>query len=102
MIGLGIWEVPVNTPFFKTTAKITIKDNNGKYDFEFYVPEIDLSDIKVLEASEEGNTLNAKATADKLKGKVIPVSITFENDTCSGLIKAPFIGKIKVNGKKIG
>lgn len=102
MIGLGKWEAPINTMVFKGTGRVTISDVNGNYDFKFEIPGVDIPEIKISEITEDGNTLNATAECDLLKGKKIPMSITFEGETMSGIIKAPFIGRVKLEGKKIG
>ena len=102
MLGLGVWEVPVNSMFFKGTAKITVKDNCGEYEFifevpGFNVPEMDISNLKI-----KGNTLSADATCDMLKGKMLHVDVTFEETTCRGILHGPMGIKIKLNGTKVG
>lgn len=101
MIGLGTWEAPINTMIFRGTGRMTISDNNGEYKFEFALVGADIPEIRVSDIVEDGNTLNATAECDLLKGKKIPVTVTFDGDTFSGMIKAPMIGRIKLNGKKI-
>lgn len=101
MIGLGTWEAPINTMIFKGTGRMTISDNNGEYDFKFEIVGEQLPEIKVSNIVENGNTLTAIGECDLLKGTQVPVTITFDGDTFSGVIKAPFIGKLKLNGKKI-
>lgn len=102
MLGLGVWEVPVNSMFFKGTAKITVREIDGKYDFQFEVPgfnvpEMDISDLKI-----SGNQLSADATCDMLKGKKLHVDVVFSESTCEGILKGPMGVKIKLNGTKIG
>lgn len=101
MIGLGTWEAPINTMIFKGTGRMTISDNNGEYDFKFELVGEQIPEIKISDVVEEENTLTAVGECDLLKGKKVPVTVTFDGDTFSGIIKAPFIGKIKLNGKKI-
>lgn len=102
MLGLGTWGVPVNSMFFKGTAKITVKDNNGEYDFKFEVPGFDVPQMDISNLKISGNTLSADATCDMLKGKMLHVDVTFEENTCSGILKGPMGVKIKLNGTKIG
>ena len=102
MLGLGIWEVPVNSMFFKGTAKITISDNNGKYDFKFEVPGFDVPKMDISNLKVNGNTLSADATCDMLKGKMLHTEVTFSETTCSGILKGPMGVKIKLNGTKVG
>ncbi len=102
MLGLGVWEVPVNSMLFKGTAKITVIDNNGEYDFKFEVPGFNVPEMDISNLKINGNTLSADATCDMLKGKMLHTEVTFSEDTCTGVIKGPMGVKIKVNGKKVG
>lgn len=102
MLGLGVWEVPVNSMFFKGTAKITVIDNNGEYDFKFEVPGFDVPEMDISNLKIEGNTLSADATCDMLKGKSLHTEVTFEETTCTGILKGPMGIKIKLNGTKVG
>lgn len=101
MIGLGTWESEINTIFFKGTGRVTISDVNGNYDFKLEVVGMNLPEINVFDVVESGNTLTATAECDIFKGKKIPVTVTFDGDKVTGSIKAPMVGKIKFNGKKI-
>ena len=68
MIGLGKWECTVNHAFYNGSAYITIKDNNGEYDFELDMPEFDkMPEYSVEEIKENGNCLEAV-----LKIKILP------------------------------
>ncbi len=102
MLGVGVWEVPVNSVFFKGTAKITVIDNNGKYDFRFEVPGFNVPEMDISNLKIEGNTLKADATCDMLKGKMLHTEVNFEETTCSGFVKGPMGIKINLNGTKIG
>lgn len=101
MIGLGNWVCHVDTMFFRGDAHIKLFDNNGEYGFELTLPDMDIPEIAIKDVSEDGNTLHAVANVDLLPGKDIDVTLTFEDDTFEGLLKVPFIGKIKLkNGKR--
>lgn len=102
MLGIGVWEVPVNSMFLKGVAKITVTDKNGKYDFRFEVPGFDVPEMEISNLKVSGNTLSADATCDMLKGKMLHADVVFEENTCSGVLKGPMGVKIKLNGKKIG
>lgn len=102
MIGLGIWEVPVNSMFYKGTAKITVRDDGGEYGFDFEATGMNVPEINVLSARAEGQTLYAEATSPMLKGKTLKAEITFSEDECAGVVKGPFGVKININGKRIG
>lgn len=101
MIGLGTWEAPITTIVFRGTGRMTISDNNGEYDFKFELVGEKIPEIKVSNVVEDGNTLTAVGECDLLKGQKVPVTVTFDGDTFTGLIKAPFIGRVKLKGKKI-
>lgn len=101
MIGLGTWEAPISTIVFKGTGIMTISETNGEYDFRFEIVGKTLPEIKVGSVKEEGNTLTATGTCEALNIRDIPVSLTFEGDTFTGLVKVPMIGRVKVKGNKI-
>lgn len=101
MIGLGTWEAPIKTMIYKGTGRMIISDVNGEYDFKFELVGDEIPEIRVSDVVEDGNTLTATAECDLLKGKKIPVSVTFDGDKMTGVVKAPFIGKVKLDGKKI-
>lgn len=101
MIGLGTWEAKINTMVFKGTGRVTISDVNGEYDFKFEIIGSDIPEIKVRDVVENGNTLTAIGETDLLRGKEIPVSVTFDGDTFSGIVKVPMIGRVKFAGNKI-
>ncbi len=102
MIGIGKWSCHVDTMFFRGEAFFTIKDNNGVYGWELDVPGVDVPEIEIKDITEDGNTLTAVANVDLLPGKNIDITATFDGDTVEGLIKIPFIGKIKLkDGKRV-
>lgn len=101
MIGIGTWEAQINTMIFKGTGRMTIADNNGEYDFKFEIVGAQIPEIKISDIKEDGNTLTATAECDLLKGKQVPLTITFDGDKLTGMVKAPFIGKVKLEGTKI-
>ncbi|NLP47938.1 MAG: hypothetical protein GX345_03230 [Clostridiales bacterium] len=102
MIGLGKWVCHVDTMFFRGDAYIRLFDDNGQYGFELTLPDMDVPEITVSDVVEDDNTLTAVARTDLLPGKDISVSLTFEEDTFTGLLKVPFIGKIKLkDGKRV-
>ena len=101
MVGLGKWLAHVDTMFFTGDAIITVGNTSGEYSFDLELPsDIDIPEFKIYDITEDGNTLNAKASVDILQGKVIELSFTFEGDTANGFIKIPFIGKIKIKDAK--
>lgn len=102
MIGIGKWSCQVDTMFFRGEAFCIVKDNNGKYELELEVPGVEVPEIDIRDIEEDGNTLTAIANVDLLPGKDIDIKITFDGDTFEGLLKIPFIGKIKLkDGKRV-
>lgn len=102
MIGLGTWKCHVDTMFFKGDAQINIFDNNGEYGFELDIPDMSVPDVQIKSITEDGNTLSAVANVDVLPGKDIEISLTFDGDTVNGMLKVPFLGKIKLkNGVRV-
>ena len=101
MIGLGKWVCSVDSMFYRGEVFFTISDNNGEYAFEGSIPDMETPDIDFISVTEDGNTLSAVARTDLLPGKDIEASLTFEtDDPFTGLVKIPFIGKIKLKDGK--
>lgn len=100
MIGLGTWEAPINTIFYKGKGIMTISEINGEYNFKFELTNQRLPEIRVSDIVEDGNTLTMVGESDYLKGQKIPVTLTFDGDSFVGTLKAPIVGKIKVKGTK--
>lgn len=96
MIGLGKWICHVDTMFFRGDAKLNLFDNNGEYGFELSIPDMSIPEVSIHDVTEDGNTLHAIANVDLLPGKDIDVTLTFDGDKVDGLLKVPFIGKIKL------
>jgi len=103
MIGIGKWLCKVNSMFYRGEVNLNIADNNGEYDITLEIDaDFDMPDYKIYDVTTEGNTVTAKAEVSLLPGKVVDVSFTIENDVLSGVLKVPFMGKIKVtDGHKI-
>ena len=102
MIGLGTWEAPVSTIFYKGTGRVTISDLNGEYDFKFELVGQNLPEIKISDVVEDGNTLTAVGECSQLlPDKKIPVTVTFDGDEFTCTVKAPLIGRVKLKGYRI-
>ncbi|MFY9198440.1 MAG: hypothetical protein WBK75_01315 [Acutalibacteraceae bacterium] len=106
MVGIGKWQFSVNTIFYKGSAVLEIKDNNGKYAFNVEapgmkkMPDYFINNVKV---NEKTNTLLVTGGSDMLPGKEVEVRATFNGDRCDGYVKVPFLGKVAIkDGKKIG
>lgn len=103
MIGLGTWKCKINHTFYSGSATLTIKDNNGEYDFHAALddggkmPEYVVSNVK-----ETGNNLEGD-----LKINMIPMKIKFhaefDGDKMKGKLIVPFVGEIELEeAVKIG
>jgi len=102
MIGLGTWKFQVDTMFYNGAAILDITCEGGVYDIKCKLPDMDIPEIVIGSITEEDSTLTGIATTDLLKGKEIPCSVTFDGDTAEGVLKVPFIGKLKLkDGAKI-
>lgn len=103
MIGIGKWEFQVNTIFFKGTARIEIKDNNGEYAFAAEIPGVNQLPEYYIDSIVEGdNSLKILGGTDALPGQKMGVFVKFDGDTCNGYVDTPFFGKIIIdNGKKV-
>ena len=53
MIGLGTWEIPVNSMFYKGCAEITVKNDGGNYDFEFFLPGFKVPKMDIFNGLRE-------------------------------------------------
>ena len=95
MIGLGTWKCSINHSFYKGDAIITIRDNNGEYDFQAALEGNDkMPSYTVSNVSETGNRLEGELKIDILPMK-IKFYADFDGDKASGGLMLPFVGEIK-------
>lgn len=104
MIGLGTWAFELNTPVFKGTLHLTISDKNGNYDFKPELPGYNGPlEYEVLSVKEEGNTLSGELTTSFIPmKKPVKLAMTFAGDRCAAIARVPLLGKVNVQGKRIG
>ena len=96
MIGLGSWNVSIDTMMFRGDAVLTISDKDGAYDFDVKVDKLEkMPPYTVESVTEDGDTLSLIITTPMLNGKQIALSMTFDGDTLTGFAKVPLLGKIK-------
>ena len=102
MIGIGKWTGKINTMIYSGDVSFSIVDDNGKYGFRFDLPEgVDrVPDYTISNISEKGDMLSAQVEISMLPGKKIDVEMTFDGDTMNGVVKVPFIGKVKLTDFK--
>jgi len=104
MLGIGTWEFPVNVMGNRGIVQLKITDEGGKYGFTLRVPgqQGQVPPVQIRRVTEQGNTLHIVARVPQFPNTDIPVSVTFDGDTASGMLTAPFIGRILLkNGRKI-
>ena len=106
MIGIGKWEATAKTIFFKARGTAEIRDNNGKYEIIFDIPEkyrnakFRCYDIKEINE----NTLSAKGETSLLPNKVVKGIFTFNGDRMSGFVDLPIMGGLRImitDGRRI-
>lgn len=102
MIGIGKWAGQINTMIYSGDVSFAIVDDNGKYGVRFDIPEgVDrVPDYTISNITEKGDTLSAQVEISMLPGKKIDVEMTFDGDMMNGVIKVPFIGKVKLTDFK--
>ena len=102
MIGLGTWEIPVNSMLYKGTAYVIVSEKNGAYDFQFQASDLRLPEFDIYNVTVNGDTLSADATCAQLRGKSLHADVTFQGDACTGAVKAPMGITIRINGRRVG
>lgn len=103
MIGLGKWICNVSSMLFSGEVRFEIFDDNGKYGFNLDIPNFTVPDVDVLSVEEDGNDVTVTVRTSLLPGKDLVLNATFDGDTFEGVLKVPFIGKIKLkDGKRLG
>ena len=104
MIGLGTWAFELNTPVFKGTLHLTISEKNGQYDFKPELPGYNGPlEYEVLSVTEEGNTLSGELTTSFIPmKKPVKLAMPFAGDRCAAIARVPLLGKVNVQGKRIG
>ncbi len=97
MIGLGKWECVFNTFFFKGKIQIEIKDNNGKYAFDFKMGNSSAPPYTITSIKEEnGNTLIGTGYLNAMPDKKLTARLTFTDENhCSLEGNAPFVGTLR-------
>lgn len=102
MLGYGNWLAKIDTMFYTGDALLKISGTADDYQVELELPgnSADIPDFRIFDVSAEGDTLICKAEVSAIPGKYADISLTFEDDTCNGFIKVPFLGKIRIKDAK--
>ena len=102
MIGLGKWVCSVSSMLFSGEVKMEIFDDNGSYGFKLDIPNVKIPDVTVKEVKEDGTDVTVTVQTSMLPGKDIVLNATFDGDTFEGVLKIPFVGKVKLkDGRRL-
>ena len=102
MVGIGTWSCRVDTMFFSGSGTIKVFDDNGKYGFNLDIPGVKVPDIEIKSVEENGNAVHAVVTSSVMPNKEMEIDVEFSDDTFTGFIKVPILGKVKLkDGKRI-
>ena len=103
MLGLGKWTCMVDSMLFRGDVTMNIIEKNGNYDFELDLPGIEIPSYTLKSVVEDNNSIKAVISVDTL-GKDAELEVNFDDavETFTGVLKVPFIGKIKLkNGHRV-
>lgn len=99
-IGIGSWAGKISLRLARGEVKFTIgEDANGDYKIDVELPgalktaKINFFDLK---EEEDGKTISGMGTVSVLPGRKLQGAFTFEEDTFTGEIHGPVIGKVKI------
>ena len=102
MIGLGKWVCNVSSMLFSGEVKMEIFDDNGSYGFKLDIPNVKIPDVTVKEVKEDGTDVTVTVQTSMLPGKDIVLNATFDGDTFEGVLKIPFVDKVKLkDGRRL-
>ena len=105
-IGLGSWSGKIAVRIARGEVRFNIaEDENGEYKIDTQLPgALKTAKIKFMNLveGEDGKTLSGEGLISVLPGRKLTGTFVFEEDTFTGEIKAPVVGKIKItDGKRI-
>ena len=99
-IGIGQWAGKISLRIARGEVKYDIsEDANGEYKIDVSLPgALKTAKINFLNIVEhdDGKTLSGEGTISVLPGRKLTGVFVFEDDTFTGEIKAPVVGKIKI------
>ncbi|MBQ7689078.1 MAG: hypothetical protein IJT27_07680 [Clostridia bacterium] len=99
-IGIGTWAGKINLRLARGEVRFTIaEDDNGDYKIDVTLPG-GLKSAKInffnLVEEPDGKTISGEGNISVLPGKKLTGAFTFEEDTFTGELKAPVVGKIVI------
>ncbi|MBR6313617.1 MAG: hypothetical protein IKR49_03145 [Clostridia bacterium] len=99
-IGIGSWAGKISVRIARGEVKFTIgEDENGDYKIDVALPgALKTAKIEFMNLVEEpdGKTISGEGKISVLPGRKLTGAFTFEEDTFTGEIKAPVVGKIRI------
>ena len=99
-IGIGSWAGNINVRLARGEVKFTIgEDENSDYKIDVALPgALKTAKIEFMNLVEEpdGKTISGEGKISVLPGRKLTGAFTFEEDTFTGEIKAPVVGKIRI------
>ncbi|MBQ9552224.1 MAG: hypothetical protein IJU96_05600 [Clostridia bacterium] len=95
MIGLGKWGCDINSMIYSGKVVIDITDNDGVYHFDLSLTDFDVPEYEVVDVIEEGNDTLKIIVLVPMLAREIEMTVTFTENSFSGMAKLPFLGKIK-------
>ncbi len=95
MVGLGKWVCTVDSMLFRGEVTVNILEKNGEYDFELELPGVDIPEYTIKSIEVTDDSLSAVVSIAML-GKDAQLDIDFDEDSFTGILKLPLIGKIRL------
>ena len=95
MIGLGKWGCDINNLVYSGKVEIDISDDNGAYRFDLKLQDFDVPHYQVKEVKEEGDDTLIIRVMVPMIAKEVELTVTFTDDTFSGMAKIPLLGKVR-------
>ena len=99
-IGIGSWAGKISVRIARGEVKFTIgEDENGDYKIDVALPgALKTAKIEFMNLVEEpdGKTISGEGKISVLPGRKLTGAFTFEEDTFTGELKAPVVGKIRI------
>ncbi|GAA2387913.1 hypothetical protein [Dactylosporangium salmoneum] len=95
----GNWDLEIDSPRGKQQVRLAVRAEGGRLTGTMSNPEADIS-TDLLDGTIDGDDL-----AWKVKMKMFPVTLTFtmtvDEDTMEGKVKAGMFGKFDTSGQRV-
>jgi alpha-L-rhamnosidase len=94
---LGTWNTIIKTPYMQIYSILTISEDENGVSLKMVTEPFDMN-ISFKNIERIGNVL--KASGSDARGMTQELELNFENNSFSGALTSPFMGKTTFNGKK--